>query len=41
VTIVAVHGIGNHLSGRSPEQAATQLGSVFKRILPRAGTMRG
>ncbi|MFD4373740.1 serine peptidase [Streptomyces sp. NPDC058486] len=30
MTIVAVHGIGNHLSGRSPEQAATELAGQWQ-----------
>ncbi|MEU8542392.1 serine peptidase [Streptomyces sp. NPDC048717] len=30
MTIVAVHGIGNHLSGRSPEQAATKLAGQWR-----------
>ncbi|MFB0616622.1 serine peptidase [Streptomyces sp. AGS-58] len=30
MTIVAVHGIGNHLSGRSPEEAATELAGQWR-----------
>ncbi|MER6843467.1 serine peptidase [Streptomyces platensis] len=30
MTIVAVHGIGNHLSGRSPEQAAAELAGQWQ-----------
>jgi hypothetical protein len=41
VTIVAVHGIGNHLSGRSPEQAATELAGQWQLKLQRGFTAAG
>ncbi|MFD9793305.1 serine peptidase [Streptomyces sp. NPDC059070] len=41
MTIVAVHGIGNHLSGRSPEQAAAELASQWRLKLQHGFTAAG
>ncbi|WP_307822258.1 serine peptidase [Streptomyces sp. CRB46] len=41
MTIVAVHGIGNHLSGRSPEQAATELAGQWRLRLQHGFTTAG
>ncbi|WP_223830973.1 serine peptidase [Streptomyces venezuelae] len=41
MTIVAVHGIGNHLSGRSPEQAATELAGQWQLKLQHGFTVAG
>ncbi|MEU6904338.1 serine peptidase [Streptomyces coeruleorubidus] len=41
MTIVAVHGIGNHLSGRSPEQAATELAGRWQLKLQHGFTAAG
>jgi hypothetical protein len=41
VTIVAVHGIGNHLSGRAPEQAATELAGQWQLKLQQGFTAAG
>ncbi|MET8499810.1 serine peptidase [Streptomyces microflavus] len=41
MTIVAVHGIGNHLSGRSPEQAATELAGQWQLKLQRGFAAAG
>ncbi|MGY3062180.1 hypothetical protein ACVWZD_006478 [Streptomyces sp. TE3672] len=41
MTIVAVHGIGNHQSGRSPDQAATELAGQWQRKLQQGFTAAG
>jgi hypothetical protein len=41
VTIVAVHGIGNHLSGLSPEQAAAELAGQWQLKLQHGFTATG
>ncbi|MEV6854191.1 serine peptidase [Streptomyces microflavus] len=41
MTIVAVHGIGNHLNGRSPEQAATELAGQWRPKLQHGFTAAG
>ncbi|MFF3536401.1 serine peptidase [Streptomyces sp. NPDC002466] len=41
MTIVAVHGIGNHQSGRSPDQAATELAGQWKLKLQQGFTAAG
>ncbi|MEU2598202.1 serine peptidase [Streptomyces hirsutus] len=41
MTIIAVHGIGNHLSGRPPEQAATELAGQWQLKLQHGFTAAG
>ncbi|MCA1221101.1 hypothetical protein [Streptomyces sp. 8L] len=41
MTIVAVHGIGNHQSGRAPDQAATELAGQWQLRLQQGFTAAG
>lgn len=41
MTILAVHGIGNHLSGRTPEQAAAELAGQWQLKLQQGFTATG